>query len=99
MRWKVKMDSNENMRQRFISQYVPKIFEVGITLPDPNLKHNSTSGLWEYTEPDWDEFFEVIGGNGPCNKERLAVRWWAEAHGSWVKKAIRGNSLNNSSPF
>lgn len=46
MRWKVKMDSNENMRQRFISQYVPKIFEVGITLPDPNLKHNPESGLW-----------------------------------------------------
>jgi ring-1,2-phenylacetyl-CoA epoxidase subunit PaaA len=52
MRWKVKMDSNENMRQRFISQYVPKIFEVGITLPDPNLKHNPESGLWEYSEPE-----------------------------------------------
>ena len=93
MKWKVKMDSNENMRQRFISQYVPKIFEVGITLPDPNLKHNPESGLWEYSEPDWDEFFEVIAGNGPCNKERLAVRWWAESHGQWVRKAIGGNSL------
>jgi len=60
MRWKVKMDSNENMRQKFISQYVPKIFEVGITLPDPNLKHNPESGLWEYSEPNWDEFFEVF---------------------------------------
>jgi ring-1,2-phenylacetyl-CoA epoxidase subunit PaaA len=90
MRWKVKMDSNENMRQRFISQYVPKIFEVGITLPDPNLKHNPESGLWEYTEPNWDEFFKVINGNGPCNKERLAVRWWAESHGGWVRKAISG---------
>lgn len=80
MRWKVKMDSNENMRQRFISQYIPKIFEVGITLPDPNLKYNSESGLWEYTEPNWDEFFEVIGGNGPCNKERLAVRWLSLIH-------------------
>ena len=87
------MDSNENMRQRFISQYVPKIFEVGITLPDPNLRYNSESGLWEYTEPDWNEFFEVIGGNGPCNKERLAVRWWSENHGSWVRKAISGNPI------
>jgi ring-1,2-phenylacetyl-CoA epoxidase subunit PaaA len=91
MKWKVKMDSNENMRQKFISQYVPKIFEVGITLPDPNLKHNPETGLWEYSEPNWDEFFEVIAGNGPCNKERLAVRWWAESHGEWVRKAISGN--------
>src|ERR1043165_3838317 len=53
MRWKVKMASNEDMRQEFIEQYVPKIWELGITLPDPKLRKNEETGVWEYTEPDW----------------------------------------------
>lgn len=93
MKWKVKMESNEGMRQRFISQYVPKILEVGISLPDPNLKFNSESGLWKYSEPNWDEFFRVINGGGPCNKERIAVRWWVEEHGTWVRNAIAGKKI------
>lgn len=88
MRWKVKMASNDDMRQQFLDMYVPKIWELGLTLPDPNLKKNYESGLWEFTEPDWEEFKRVINGDGPCNKERLAVRKSAEEKGAWVRRAL-----------
>lgn len=88
MRWQVKMDTNDNMRNEFLEQYVPKIWELGITIPDPKLRKNPETGRWEYTEPDWDEFFRVINGNGPCNKERLDVRRWVEESGRWVRQAL-----------
>lgn len=88
MRWKVKMASNDDMRQQFLNMYVPKIWDLGLTLPDPNLKKNEETGKWEYTEPDWDEFKRVINGDGPCNKERLAVRRAAEEKGKWVRQAL-----------
>jgi ring-1,2-phenylacetyl-CoA epoxidase subunit PaaA len=78
------------MRQQFLNMYVPKIWDLGLTLPDANLKKN-TEGKWEYTEPDWEEFKRVINGGGPCNAERLAVRRNAEERGRWVREA-----LNNS---
>jgi len=88
MRWKVKMASNDDMRQQFLDMYVPKIWELGLTLPDPNLIKNESTGLWEYTEPDWEEFKRVINGDGPCNKERLSVRKAAEDSGAWVRRAL-----------
>ena len=88
MKWKVKMASNDDMRQRFFDQYIPKVLELGITLPDPNLRKNEATGKWDYTEPDWDEFFRVIKGDGPCNKERIAVRQWAIEKGRWVRQAL-----------
>lgn len=88
MRWKVKMDTNDNMRNQYFDTYVPKVQEVGITFPDKNLKKNKKTGQWEFSDPNWDEFFQVINGNGPCNKERLDVRKWAEAHGRWVRNAL-----------
>lgn len=88
MKWKVKMASNDDMRNQFLDQYVPKILELGLTLPDPNLKKNKETGTWEFSDPNWDEFMEVINGNGPCNKERLEVRRWAELQGRWVRQAL-----------
>ncbi|HRI27367.1 MAG TPA: 1,2-phenylacetyl-CoA epoxidase subunit A [Chitinophagales bacterium] len=88
IRWQVKMDTNDNMRNEFLEQYVPKIWELGITIPDANLRKNPETGRWEYTEPNWDEFFQVINGNGPCNKERLDVRRWVEESGRWVRQAL-----------
>lgn len=87
MRWKVKMASNDACRQQFLDMYVPKIWELGLTVPDPKLRKNE-EGLWEYTEPDWDEFKRVINGDGPCNAERLAVRRTAEERGAWVRRAL-----------
>lgn len=94
MRWKVKMATNDDMRQQFLDQYVPKIWELGLVLPDPNLKKNSETGKWEYTEPDWEEFMRVINGDGPCNKERLAVRRRAEERGRWVREALAQAASN-----
>jgi ring-1,2-phenylacetyl-CoA epoxidase subunit PaaA len=88
MRWKLKMASNDDMRQKFLDMYVPKIWDLGLTIPDPNLRKDETTGQWLYTEPDWDEFKKVINGGGPCNKERLAVRKMAEERGEWVRKAL-----------
>jgi ring-1,2-phenylacetyl-CoA epoxidase subunit PaaA len=88
MRWKVKMASNDDMRQQFLNMYVPKIWDLGLVIPDPNLKKNEATGKWDYTEPDWDEFKRVINGDGPCNAERIAVRRTAEERHRWVRKAI-----------
>ncbi|MDN4164990.1 1,2-phenylacetyl-CoA epoxidase subunit A [Cytophagales bacterium LB-30] len=88
VKWKVKMATNDECRQQFLDMYVPKIWELGLNIPDPNLKKNPETGEWEYTEPDWEEFKRVINGDGPCNAERLAVRRVAEERGAWVRKAL-----------
>jgi len=88
MRWKVKMATNDDMRNQFFSQYIPKIWDLGLTLPDPNLSKNEATGEWTFSDPDWSEFYRVIKGDGPCNKERLAVRQWAEVSGRWVRNAL-----------
>ena len=89
MKWKVKMLSNDGCRQQWLDMYVPKIWELGLTLPDDKHRQNPDTGKWGYTEPDWDEFKKVINGDGPCNKERLAVRRTAEERGRWVREALR----------
>ena len=87
MKWKVKLASNDDMRNQFLDQYVPKIWELDITFPDPNLKKNN-DGIWEFSDPDWNEFKKVINGGGPCNAERIAVRKFAEEAGRWVRQAL-----------
>lgn len=99
MRWKVKMASNDQMRQTYLDMYVPKILDLGLELPDPNLKKNEETGEWEFTEPDWDEFKRVINGDGPCNAERLAVRRMAEEKGRWVRRAILGQDAEYVTPL
>lgn len=89
MKWKVKMATNDDMRNQFLDMYVPKILELGFVIPDPLLKKNPTTGKWDYTEPDWEEFKRVINGDGPCNAERLAVRRMAEERGRWVREALK----------
>jgi len=88
IKWKIKMMTNDEMRNQFFNMYVPKILELGLTLPDPDLKKND-DGTWTYSDPDWDEFWSVVKGNGPCNKERIAVRRMAEERGRWVRKALQ----------
>ena len=88
IKWKIKMMTNDEMRNQFFNMYVPKILELGLTLPDPDLKKND-DGTWTYSDPDWDEFWAVVKGNGPCNKERIAVRRMAEERGRWVRKALQ----------
>lgn len=99
VKWKVKMATNDEMRQEFLDQYVPKIWELGLTVPDPNLRKDEETGRWEYSDPDWDEFKRVINGEGPCNRERLAVRRMAEEQGRWVRQALLKPSAKYVAPL
>lgn len=87
MKWKVKLASNDDMRNQFLDQYVPKILELGLTLPDPELRRGD-DGIWVFGDPDWDEFKRVISGDGPCNAERLEVRRYSELAHRWVREAL-----------
>lgn len=99
MKWKVKMASNDDMRQSFLKQYLPKIFELGLTVPDTELRLDEETKQWIIGDPDWSEFFQVINGNGPCNAERLAVRRTAEENGAWVRRALAKPSMKYTVPL
>lgn len=88
MRWKVKLASNDDMRNQYLDQYIPKLWELDLTFPDPNLRKND-NGIWEFSDPDWEEFKRVINGHGPCNAERLAVRRFVEMSGKWVREGLQ----------
>ncbi|HEY5088166.1 MAG TPA: 1,2-phenylacetyl-CoA epoxidase subunit PaaA [Gemmatimonadaceae bacterium] len=87
IKWRVKRKTNDELRQRFIDMTVPQAQAVGLTLPDPDLKLNEETGHWEFGAIDWDEFWAVVRGNGPCNKERLEARRSAHDDGRWVREA------------
>lgn len=87
MAWKIKRQTNDELRQRFIDQTVPQLELLGCTAPDPHLKWNEARGHYDFGEIQWDEFYEVIKGNGPCNLERVATRRKAIEDGAWVRKA------------
>jgi ring-1,2-phenylacetyl-CoA epoxidase subunit PaaA len=87
MRWKVKLETNDEIRQRFIDRTVPQADFLGLTIPDKDLKFNETTGHYEHGEINWQEFFDVIAGNGPCNKKRLKARVDADKNGAWVRAA------------
>jgi ring-1,2-phenylacetyl-CoA epoxidase subunit PaaA len=86
--WRVKAKSSEELRQEFLSIYVPRIWELGLTLPDPDLQRDEATGTWTYTEPDWDELRTVVTNHGPKSQERLAFRQlnWDET--AWVRESI-----------
>ena len=87
IKWKIKRESNDQLRQRFVNQTVPQAELLGLTIPDPKLKWNDAKQGYDFGEPDWDEFNQVIHGHGPCNKERLGARLKAHEDGKWVREA------------
>jgi ring-1,2-phenylacetyl-CoA epoxidase subunit PaaA len=87
MIWKIKRHSNDDMRQKFVDMTVAQAEYLGLTIPDPDLKWNEETGHYEFGEIDWTEFNEVVKGNGPCNKERLAAKQKAWSEGAWVREA------------
>ncbi|MBL0917275.1 MAG: 1,2-phenylacetyl-CoA epoxidase subunit A [Hydrogenophaga sp.] len=87
MRWGIKRISNDALRQKFVDATVPQAEVLGITLPDPDLKWNEAKGGHDFGAIDWDDFWAVVNGNGPCNKERLATRVKAWDDGAWVREA------------
>ncbi|MBM71941.1 MAG: 1,2-phenylacetyl-CoA epoxidase subunit A [Crocinitomicaceae bacterium] len=87
MRWKIKRFSNDELRQRMVDMTVPQAELIGLKIPDDELKWNEEKGGYDFGEINWDEFYQVIAGNGPCNKERLEVRNKAHNDGAWVREA------------
>lgn len=89
MKWRIKRETNDQLRQRFVDQTVPQVEYLGLTVPDTNLKWNEAKKGYDFSEPNWAEFKNVISGNGPCNKERLAARNKAHNDGAWVREAAQ----------
>ena len=87
MKWKLKRKSNDDLRQQFIDQTVPQAKILGITVPDPDLKWNEERQSYDFGEIDWEEFWQVVKGHGPCNKERMEARVDAWNEGEWVRDA------------
>jgi len=87
LRWRVKRKTNDELRQRFVDLTIPQAEAVGLTLPDPDLKYNEATQHWDFGPIDWDEFWTVVKGNGPCNRERLQARRDAHENGAWVREA------------
>ncbi|MEL6688856.1 MAG: 1,2-phenylacetyl-CoA epoxidase subunit PaaA [Pseudomonadota bacterium] len=92
MAWKIKMNTNDELRQKFVDETVPQAEYLGLTIPDETLKWNEETDHYDFAEPDWSEFFEVIKGNGPCNKERIAARQKAWDDGAWVRDAMMAHA-------
>ncbi|MEM8890315.1 MAG: 1,2-phenylacetyl-CoA epoxidase subunit PaaA [Bacteroidota bacterium] len=87
MKWKIKLKSNDELRQQFVDITVPQAEILGLTIPDPDLKWNEERGQYDFGEIDWEEFWQVVKGNGPCNRERLNARNEAWDKGAWVREA------------
>jgi ring-1,2-phenylacetyl-CoA epoxidase subunit PaaA len=85
-KWKIKRFSNDELRQKFVDATVPQAQYLGLTIPDPGMKQDA-DGHWRYSEIDWAEFKQVLAGNGPCNRDRMAARRKAHEDGAWVREA------------
>jgi ring-1,2-phenylacetyl-CoA epoxidase subunit PaaA len=86
--WKIKAKTSEELRQEFLSIYVPRILELGLTLPDPELRYDADAGEWHYGEPDWQELRTVVTGHGPKSQDRLEFRRLNRAETAWVRDAL-----------
>ena len=87
MKWKIKRHTNDELRQQFVDITVPQAEMIGLTIPDKDLKWNESTKSYTYGAINWDEFWQVVGGNGPCNKERVDARRKAKEDGKWVVEA------------
>jgi ring-1,2-phenylacetyl-CoA epoxidase subunit PaaA len=107
MKWRMKIEKNDSLRQRFVNRFAPAAKDLGLainvcekdskgfvtsTRTDELCMPDETTGQWGFTEPDWDEFFRVIRGNGPCNAHRLSLRRFSYEQGAWVRQAVANGS-------
>ena len=96
MAWKIKMNTNDELRQKFVDETTPQAEYLGLTIPDDNLTWNEVTGHYDFSQPDWREFFDVTSGNGPCNTDRLNARKNAWDEGQWVREAMRAYAEKKS---
>jgi ring-1,2-phenylacetyl-CoA epoxidase subunit PaaA len=88
LRWRIKAKTSEELRQEFLTIYVPRIRELGLVIPDPALELDEATAVWSYTEPDWDELRTVVTNHGPASEARLGFRRLARAETAWVRDSI-----------
>jgi ring-1,2-phenylacetyl-CoA epoxidase subunit PaaA len=96
IRWGIKTRTNDELRQDFVNKIVPELHTLGLTVPDPDLSYDPSTGNWRFGPINWDEFWQVIQGNGPCNKERMEARIRAHEEGAWVREAMRAFAERNA---
>jgi ring-1,2-phenylacetyl-CoA epoxidase subunit PaaA len=96
MAWRIKRHTNDELRQRFVDMTVPQAQALGVTLPDPELRWNAERGQHDFGQPDWAEFKRVVGGDGPCNRQRIAQRRRAHDDGAWVREAAVAHAKKQS---
>ena len=96
MQWKIKRFSNDELRRKFIDVTVPQAEFLGLTVPDDKLHFNRATGHYEHSDIDWQEFYEVISGNGPCNRQRMAKRRRAHDDGAWVRAAAQAHAAKQA---
>lgn len=97
IKWKIKRKTNDELRQSFVDMCAEQAKVLGMVLPDPDLKWNEETKHYDFGEIDWDEFWNVVKGNGPCNKERLAARKKAWEEGEWVREAAAAHAEKRKS--
>ena len=97
MKWKIKRKTNNELRQDFINKTVAQAELIGLKIPDPDLKWNEERGSYDFGEIDWDEFWSVVNGNGPCNEQRLNHHIKAHEDGEWVRKAAKAYAEKQNS--
>ncbi len=96
MKWRVKRFTNDELRQRFVNLTVPQAQAINVALPDPDLTYDATSGTWRFGAIDWAEFWQVVKGNGPLNRERVAARKAAHDDGAWVRAAAEAHAAKRA---
>lgn len=96
MQWKIKRFGNDELRQKFIDVCAEQVNVLGMSIPDDKLRWNEKTGHFDFGEIDWEEFWNVVNGNGPCNKERIAARKKAHEDGAWVREAASAYAAKNN---
>ncbi len=107
MRWRIKTATNDELRQRFVDRFAPAALDLGLKIhitakdehgmvidrhEDPELHYDAAAGHWKLSQPDWNEFYRVIRGHGPLNKERVGLRRFSYEQGQWVRRAVLGST-------
>jgi ring-1,2-phenylacetyl-CoA epoxidase subunit PaaA len=96
MRWRIKRDTNDELRQKFVDITVPQAEAIGLTVPDPALRWNEATGRYDFGEVDWEEFYAVVRGEGPVARERMTARRQAWEEGAWVREAAAAYAAKKS---
>src|SRR5690606_19116207 len=88
IKYKIRINTNEELRQSFLDKYIPRILSLGLTIPDPTLRYDEEKGEWIYQQPDWNEFKKIIGNQGPKSQARLNLRRSSYQNNAWVREAL-----------